>query len=183
MAGLQENTTYSDANQVMSTMVNKLASIGKTMSRAKKTADTSKYSSLASNVKSNLGVVTTPYGGSTRYEQFHPGVDLANKIGTPVPGFVGGKVIDTRSGMTQGSPDFGNYVIIQDDQGNKYRYSHLNQAYVSVGDVVKPGQIIGEMGNTGATYSQSSTGTGSHLDFRVQDIYGRYINPNKYING
>jgi murein DD-endopeptidase MepM/ murein hydrolase activator NlpD len=178
---LSQNTTYSNANQAMSSMVDKLSSIGKTMSRAKKTTNTSNYSGLVNNVKSNLGTVTTPYGGSTRYESFHPGVDLANKIGTPVPDFVGGKVVDARSGMSQGSPDFGNYVIVEDNQGNKYRYSHLNKAYVSVGDVVQPGQIIGEMGNSGATYSNSG-GTGAHLDFRIQDVYGKYINPNKFIS-
>jgi murein DD-endopeptidase MepM/ murein hydrolase activator NlpD len=32
------------------------------------------------------GVVTTPFGGKTRGEPIHPGVDIANKSGTPSTG-------------------------------------------------------------------------------------------------
>lgn len=184
MADLPQNQTYDNASQAMSSMVNKLSAIGKTLSRAKrKSADTTKYTGLVNNVKSNIGVTTVPYGGQTRGEVYHPGVDIANVIGTKIPAFVGGKVINEREGQIKGSPDFGNYIIVQDQLGNKFRYSHLSRSFVKIGDIVQPGQKIAEMGNTGNVYSEHDGGTGSHLDFRVQDIYNRYISPNQFING
>lgn len=38
------------------------------------------------------GVITTPFMGQTRGEPQHPGVDFANKEGTPVPAFADGVV-------------------------------------------------------------------------------------------
>lgn len=128
----------------------------------------------------NLGTLTTDYGGSTKYEKFHPGVDVANKIGTNIPAFTGGKVTQVTSGYKQGDKGYGNSVVVVDDQGNKHRYSHLYKAWVKVGQTIKPGQVLGAMGNTGSTYSTSG-GTGSHLDYRVVDAYNKYVNPYKFI--
>lgn len=128
-----------------------------------------------------LGAVTTPYGGSTKFEKFHPGIDIANKIGTPIPSFASGTVVAEESGKKQGDKGYGNNIIIQDDQGNLHRYSHLSNEYVKVGDVVKPGQTIGTIGNTGSTYSTSG-GTGAHLDYRIKSAAGKYLNPNLFLN-
>jgi murein DD-endopeptidase MepM/ murein hydrolase activator NlpD len=128
----------------------------------------------------SLGTITTPYQGSTRYESTHPGIDIANKIGTNIPSTVSGKVTDVVTGKTQGAPGYGNYVIITDAQGNQHRYSHLTGAYVQVGQNVSQGSTIGTMGNTGQTYSLHG-GTGSHLDYRIKDMYGKYINPYNFI--
>lgn len=125
---------------------------------------------------SNLGTLTTDYGEGTRIEKFHPGLDIANKIGTPIPSFVGGKVIDLKTGRAQGEKNAGNYVLVEDAQGNKHRYSHLNNVWVKVGQTVNPGTLIGGMGNTGNTYSLHG-GTGSHLDYRITNAYNKYINP------
>jgi len=129
----------------------------------------------------SLGTVTTRFGDSTRYEASHPAIDIANKIGTKIPSFVEGKVIAEETGRKQGDAGFGNNITIQDSSGNKHRFSHLNSEWVKVGDTVKKGQLIGEMGNSGSTYSTSG-GTGSHLDYRVRDAYGKYINPNIFLN-
>jgi len=130
----------------------------------------------------NLGAITTPYGGSTRYEQYHPGVDIANKPGTPIKAFTGGTVTDARSGMGRSQkPSFGNYVVIKDDKGNYHRYSHLTQGYVPVGSQVQAGQQLGTMGYTGSTYSTSG-GTGSHLDYRIYSAAKKYYNPSKYLS-
>jgi len=151
-----------------------------------KSFDTTKYAPLTNNLKEgskykDVGTVTTEYGGSTNYEKFHPGIDIANKIGTPLYSTVPGKVIATDSGKVQGNKGYGNYVEVQDAQGNRHRYSHLNQAYVKIGDVLKQGQLYGTMGNTGSTYSNSG-GTGSHLDYRIWDMYNKYVNPSSYLN-
>lgn len=124
----------------------------------------------------NLGVVTVAPGGSTRYEKTHPGIDIANKIGTQIPTFTGGKVTAVKTGAKQGSPGYGNYVIVTDEEGNKHRYSHLQNSFVQVGQTVPKGAPLGTMGNTGQTYSTSG-GTGSHLDYRIMDMYNKYMNP------
>ena len=156
--------------------------------RARKSFPVGKYTGLMDNVQGtykstlgDLGTVTTPYGGSTRYEKVHPGIDIANKIGTIIPSFLGGKVTAVETGRRQGERGYGNYVIITDQYGGKHRYSHLSQSYVKVGQDVQTGAPIGAMGATGQTYSLTG-GTGSHLDYRILDAYNRYINPVAYIS-
>lgn len=126
-----------------------------------------------------LGTITTPYGGSTQYEKFHPGVDVAAPIGTRQPAFVGGRVAEVVGGKRQGQKGYGNYVVVEDHQGNRWRYSHLNRSWLQVGQQIQPGQFIGEIGNTGSTYSTSG-GTGAHLDLRITDAFNRYVNPAKF---
>lgn len=140
---------------------------------------TYKYGTLNTSL-SKLGALTTGYGESTKYEKFHPAIDIANKIGTPIPNEVEGTVVSVDEGKKQGDNGYGNSVIIQDAQGNKFRYSHLNRAYVKIGQKIGKGQQLGEMGNTGSTYSNSG-GTGSHLDFRVTDVKGNPINPSSFL--
>lgn len=128
-----------------------------------------------------IGPTTTPYGGRTAYEKFHPGLDIAAPIGTQQPAFRGGKVTEVVTGkkQTPNTPSYGNYVIITDHEGNKWRYSHLNRTWLRVGQEIQPGEILGEIGNTGSTYSTSG-GTGAHLDVRIQDAYGAWVNPAKF---
>ena len=134
-----------------------------------------------SSAMSKMGSITTPYGGNTRFEGFHPGVDIANKIGTPIESFSPGVVTQVESGHKQGDKAFGNYIIVTDPQGNQHRYSHLSQSFVRVGDPITQGEDIAAMGNTGNTYSTSG-GTGSHLDYRIKDAAGRYLNPYSYLS-
>lgn len=131
----------------------------------------------------NLGRISTQYGGSTNYEKFHPGIDIANVEGTPIPVYASGKVVEAVTGKTQtpNTPSFGNYVIIEDVNGNKWRYSHLKQEYVKVGQQVQAGMTLGEMGRTGSTYAPSG-GDASHLDLRIMDAAGQYLNPTSYLS-
>lgn len=190
---LPENTKYSPAKNY-SPYLGKMAElnkqVGETVAKMKpsKSFDTSKYGGVVSSVKRNastklgsLGSVTTPYGGKTKFESYHPGVDIANQIGTDVPSFVSGTVTEVVGGHKQGDKGYGNYVVIKDTEGNLHRYSHLQNAYVKVGQGIAAGNVIGGMGNTGSTYSNSG-GTGSHLDYRVRDLYGRYVDPNRFIS-
>lgn len=151
----------------------------KNIPRTTPTADTP----VAPGMFKNLGAVTTPYGGRTKFEPFHPGVDVAGPGGTPIPAFAGGTVSKVVSGQgwTPGQPSFGNYVIVTDPQGGKHRYSHLSQSYVELGETISKGEIIGPMGKTGGSYSPSG-GDPSHLDFRIRDAYGKYVNPLIYLS-
>jgi len=152
---------------------------------SKETRDTRIEPPVKKDIKdfSNLGTMTTPYGGSTNFEKFHPGVDIAAPIGTSLPAFTGGTVTGVRTGRenTPATPGFGNFVIIKDDNGNFQRYSHLNKVFVPIGGKVEAGQQIGEIGNTGGAYSTSG-GTGSHLDFRIFSAAKKYYNPSTYLS-
>ena len=181
--GYPENTTY---KSITDTALN----LGKTISAAKKTRPTAppQYPNVARAVRqsgattsqplpailSKLGTMTTPYGGSTRFEQFHPGIDLAAPSGTALSSLTAGKVTEVKT-----SPSFGNTVVIQDINGNFLRYSHLNQGWVKVGDVITKGQRIGEIGASGNVYSQSG-GDPSHLDLRIYNSAKQYFNPSTY---
>ncbi len=148
-------------------------------------APTAQFSGLKNQVREgqkfgNLGTVTVSPGGSTRYEKVHPGIDIANKIGTPISSFTKGTVSQVVSGKEKGDKGYGNYVLITDSMGNKHRYSHLSNSYVKVGQQVPKGMNIGAMGATGQTYSTHG-GTGSHLDYRIKDMYDKYVNPWKFL--
>jgi len=184
---LPEKTTYSNYSGALKPFAAAASKLGGSLPKARRgAAPVDQYSSLASRVKtapvnaSQLGSVSVPYGGSTKYEKFHPGIDIANKIGTALPSFTGGKVKEVVTGKKQGSPGYGNYIIVEDKYGNKHRYSHLAKSYVKIGQPVTRGSVIGAMGNTGQTYSLSG-GTGSHLDYRIRDAYNKYVNPSRFL--
>lgn len=135
-----------------------------------------------SNMFKELGVETTPYMGSTRYEAKHPGIDIANQIGTPIPFFTGGVVEEVQVGKKQGEKGYGNYVKVRDSNGHIVQYSHLSDiGNLKVGQRVNTGDKVIRMGNTGSTYSTSG-GTGSHLDLRIYNAYKKqYVNPYAYL--
>lgn len=123
------------------------------------------------------GKITTPYGGKTRGESFHPGIDIANASGTPIPAFADG-IVTTVGPKTNG---FGNVVTIKDTGGNVHQYGHLQKAVVKPGMKVKKGQQIANMGKSGNSYSPSG-GDPSHLDLRIASPDGKWKNPISYIN-
>ena len=192
---LPGNVGYS---QYLNRMSDVAKGVGKALGprkRSSKAVDTSRFSGVADSVQSNtqrskqyitpsmkkLGALTVDYGGSTKFEAFHPALDLASKMGTPIPSFTGGRVSEIVSGKKQGDKAFGNYVIVTDKDGNRHRYSHLQNSYVNIGDEIKKGRVIGGMGNTGQTYSVTG-GDASHLDYRIRDLYGKYISPYQFVN-
>lgn len=69
---------------------------------------------------------------------------------------------------------FGNYCVIDHGDGTQTLYAHAKCVYVSVGDTVKQGQTIGEIGGTGNT-------TAPHLHFEVR-VYGERVNPLNYVS-
>lgn len=129
----------------------------------------------------SLGKVTSPYGGKTTQEGFHPGVDIANYKGTPIPSTTSGTVTNAINGRKQGENNFGNQVAVRDGNGDTHTYSHLDKGYVRAGDRIKKGQLLGTMGNSGATYSASGQGDGTNLDYRIITAYGKYKNPMTYL--
>lgn len=121
------------------------------------------------------GVVTTSFGGKTRGEANHPGVDFANKGGTPVQALANGVV--TSTGQTRNG--MGNVVTLKDEEGNTHYYSHLQGANVKPGRRVKKGEQIARMGKSGNVYSPTNSDP-THLDVRIVSAFGKYQNPMTY---
>lgn len=96
---------------------------------------------------------------------YHPGDDIANPGAPPVSASDGGSVVYAGWDTT----GYGNRVDI--DHGNGYlsRYGHLSNIYVTTGQTVTRGQLIGQMGSTGRS-------TGTHLHFEIH-YKGIALNP------
>ncbi|MDQ7794023.1 MAG: M23 family metallopeptidase [bacterium] len=105
------------------------------------------------------GEITVPYGWHIhpvhQDTRFHPGVDIAAPLGTPVHAAEAGKV--TRI-ATDG--DYGLMVEIDHGESLVTRYGHLDEAKVATGLEVTRGQEIGSVG-------QSGQAAGPHLHFEV----------------
>jgi murein DD-endopeptidase MepM/ murein hydrolase activator NlpD len=88
--------------------------------------------------------------------KFHPGVDLAGKIGDPIQATANGKVkwVETNNSI------YGKLVIVQHDLGFETWYAHLSKINVKIGQSVKQGTIIGLMGESGES-------TGPHLHYEI----------------
>ncbi|MCK4956815.1 MAG: peptidoglycan DD-metalloendopeptidase family protein [Candidatus Cloacimonetes bacterium] len=105
----------------------------------------------------------------TKIRSYHHGLDFGNKSGTAIYATADGEVkITGRKRL------FGKYIQLSHKFGYQTKYAHLDKILVKKGDVVKRGQIIGLMGNTGRS-------TGAHLHYEVLR-YNKYRNPAKYLN-
>jgi LysM repeat protein len=105
------------------------------------------------------GVITTYFSG------WHPGIDIAAPMGTPILAADGGLVTFTGWDST----GYGNRIIVNHGNGWVSTYNHLAAIYVRPGQYVSKGQVIGTMGSTGR-----STGPHLHLEFLLN---GRFVNP------
>lgn len=100
------------------------------------------------------------------FSWYHPAIDISNLGGGPIKASDGGTV--TVAGWPDAS-GYGNRVII--DHGNGYTtlYAHMASIYVSAGQRVGKGEVLGMMGSTGR-----STGVHVHLEIRNN---GAALNP------
>ena len=115
------------------------------------------------------GVVTSPYGLRWGGTDFHPGIDIANEMGTPILATADGVV--EYAGWNSGG--YGNMVDINHGNGIMTRYGHASQVVVSTGQYVTRGQVIALMGSTGFS-------TGPHVHYEVH-VNGQRVNPISYL--
>jgi len=95
----------------------------------------------------------------TKKRDFHSGLDLPAKYGTPIYAPADGVVEYAKK---KGA--YGNFLLIAHNYGFKTAYGHLSKYAVKYGDYVQKGDIIAYIGSTGRS-------TGPHLHFEI-----RYLN-------
>jgi hypothetical protein len=119
----------------------------------------------AGQLGSSFGWRIDPFTGRSA---LHTGIDFQANPGTPILAAAGGVVVTSES-----HPAYGNMIEV--DHGNDLitRYAHASRSWVSRGDLVKRGQRIAEVGNTGRS-------TGPHLHFEVL-VQGVPQDPQKFL--
>lgn len=104
-----------------------------------------------------------------RYQGAHRGVDLTAPVGTDIYAAMDGTVIEATR-----HKQYGNYVVVDHGNGVTTLYAHSKVNFVRVGELVRRGQKIAEVGMTGRT-------TGPHLHFEVR-FDGVHQNPFPFLN-
>lgn len=103
-----------------------------------------------------------------RTRKMHTGIDLTAPTGTEIYATGDGKVI--KAGYTPGG--YGKRVLVDHGFGYKTLYAHMSDINVRVGQKVKRGDVLGEVGNTGRS-------TAPHLHYEVRKN-NRTENPVNY---
>ena len=100
---------------------------------------------------------------------WHAGVDFAGSQGSDVLAVASGVVVfaDRRDG-------YGKLIEVNHGNGISTRYGHHEKLLVKVGEIVKKGDVIGEMGSSGRS-------TGPHVHFEVLRN-GRTIDPTRFVS-
>ncbi len=116
-------------------------------------------------MSSRYGKRTDPFSGQVA---MHNGMDFAGVEGSDVLAVAAGVVTWTGT-----RPGYGEMVEISHGDGLVTRYAHNKQNLVQPGDVVRKGETIALMGNSGRS-------TGAHVHFEVYK-HGRPVDPASYV--
>ena len=114
--------------------------------------------------------ISSTYGYRTYYiygkkvTDFHRGIDIPSAVGTDIYAAQTGKVV-----VAERHSSYGNYIVVDHGGGISTLYAHCSKLLVKVGDTVKQGDHIAEMGATGNV-------TGPHLHFEVR-VDGKIQDP------
>lgn len=115
---------------------------------------------------SGFGWRLDPFSGKSA---FHEGIDFSGPTGTPIVASAGGVVI-----TAEYHPQYGNMLEIDHGGDIATRYAHTSKIYVKLGDIVKRGQHVADVGSTGRS-------TGAHLHFEVL-VKNVPQNPHKFLS-
>ena len=118
------------------------------------------------------GGIASPFGNRqdpfTGEREMHMGIDISGLYRAPVKAPADGRVI-----YAARKSDYGNLIILDHGNGLTTRFGHLFGFNVHVGQIVKRGDVIGNVGMTGRT-------TAPHLHYEVRQN-DQAINPWKYL--
>jgi murein DD-endopeptidase MepM/ murein hydrolase activator NlpD len=110
------------------------------------------------------GRISSQFGKMRLYNsgisRLHAGTDIANEVGTPVWAPNHGRVI-----LSQSLKVHGETVMIDHGFGVVTIYNHLNERFVSRGQLLSSGDLIGRMGKTGLV-----SGPHLHWGMSVQNV-------------
>ena len=115
------------------------------------------------SVKPANGLISREFDSDTK----HYGIDIVNEVSTPIFSTADGLVV-----FSDYSNDFGNFLIIDHQNGYLSHYYHNQDLFFDKGDKVLAGDVIAKMGNTGMS-------SGPHLHFEIWKD-GIPINPNTF---
>lgn len=104
--------------------------------------------------------------GENRGDHYHGGIDLACKKGTPIYAALDGEVIFSGT-----SGDYGKCIKIKHANDMVTIYAHCSKLIAEVGQEVKTGEKIAEVGSTG-----KSTGNHLHFEVRIKNVRKNPLN-------
>ncbi len=117
-------------------------------------------------MSSAFGRRTDPFSGRAAW---HEGIDFAGKEASDI--------ISVAAGVVTWAADrhgYGEMVEVNHGGGYSTRYAHNKANLVGVGDIVKKGQVIAQMGSSGRS-------TGPHVHYEVYK-HGRPVDPASYVH-
>lgn len=125
------------------------------------------YPVMGPRLSSDFGLRRHPI---RKHHAHHHGVDLAAPQGAPIRVIAAGQVVyaDPLGG-------YGKVIVVKHASGLTSHYGHCESIGVSIGQIVKPGDILGTVGSTGLS-------TGPHLHFEIRQD-GKPQHPEKYLPG
>jgi murein DD-endopeptidase MepM/ murein hydrolase activator NlpD len=118
-------------------------------------------------IGSGFGFRTDPINGRSA---LHTGLDFPADVGTPIHAAAGGIVT-----AAEWHSEYGHVLEIDHGNGLATRYAHCSSIDVPVGALVKRGQLVAKVGNSGRS-------TGSHLHFEVL-LGGAPQDPARFLAG
>jgi len=104
-----------------------------------------------------------------KVRKFHKGIDFTAPTGTKIQATGDGRVVK----VEKGGRGYGNCVTIDHGFGFQTLYAHMLKISVKQGQMVKKGQMVGLVGNTG-------TSTAPHIHYEVH-VNGSAVNPINYV--
>ena len=113
-----------------------------------------------------IGRITSNYG--MRWGKMHNGLDIGAPYGSEIIAAESGTII--YAGWEEG---YGNLIEIKHAGGLSSYYGHCSLINVNVGQIVKKGQKIGNVGSTGNS-------TGPHVHFEIRNN-GKPTNPLNFL--
>ena len=118
-------------------------------------------------VGSGFGFRLDPISGRAA---LHSGLDFPGEVGTSIQAAAGGLVVSS-----EWHAAYGHVIEIDHGNGLVTRYAHCSKVLVEAGALVKRGQRIAEVGNSGRS-------TGPHLHFEVL-LDGAPQDPARFLEG